>query len=165
MFGGVAISLRTFSTVEGLPVISLSTAKECGHVLDLLYENGSVTGFIIDPKGWFQKHLFLPVSYVASIGSDGVMIEDTNMLKPYSAKEKEAFPLKNGKRRLQGIALLTAEGEKLGLLEDVYFLEEMGTIVGYEVTEGLVADLVEGRRVVKCNSKLTIAGGRAILTE
>jgi uncharacterized protein YrrD len=61
--------------------------------------------------------------------------------------------------------LLTAEGEKLGLLEDVYFLEEVGTIVGYEVTEGLVADLVEGRRVVKSNSKLTIASGRAILTD
>ena len=61
--------------------------------------------------------------------------------------------------------MLTAEGEKLGLLEDVYFMEELGTIIGYEVTEGLVADLVEGRRVVKTNASLTIADGRAILSD
>ncbi|MDT8861515.1 PRC-barrel domain-containing protein [Alkalihalobacillus sp. MEB130] len=157
--------MRTFSTVEGLPVLSISTGKECGHVVDLCYENGLVTGFLIDPKGWFAKHLFLPVNHITSIGPDGVMVKDYYALQPLSKKEKHAFHLKHGKHRLHGTALLTAEGEKLGLLEDVYFLEEVGTIVGYEVTEGLVADLVEGRRVVKSDSKLTIAGGRAILTE
>ncbi len=161
----MAIFLHTFSTVEGLPVLSLSTGKECGHVLDLVYENGAVSGFLVDPKGWFTKHLFLPVEKISNIGTDGVMVKDYRTLQPLSKKEKQAFLLKHGKHRLHGTALLTAEGEKLGLLEDVYFLEEVGTIVGYEVTEGLVADLVEGRRVVKSDSKLTIAGGRAILNE
>ncbi len=165
MFGKVAIALRTFSTVEGLPIISLSTGKEYGHVQDLLYQDGTVIGFLIDPKGWFTKHLFLPVTSIENIGTDGVMISDSHVLKPMTQHEKRAIPLKTGKRRLHGTALLTAEGEKLGLLEDVYFQEEVGTIIGYEVTEGLVADLVEGRSVVKSNSKLTIAGGRAILTE
>jgi uncharacterized protein YrrD len=165
MFGKVAIALRTFATVEGLPVLSLSSGQECGHVLDLFYKEGSVIGFLIDPKGWLTKHQFLPVSSIEHIGTDGVMVTNSHVLKPITRNEKLAFSLKTGKRRLHGTALLTAEGEKLGLLEDVYFLEEMGTIIGYEVTEGLVADLVEGRRVVKSKAKLTIAGGRAILTE
>ncbi|GAE26722.1 hypothetical protein JCM9140_2812 [Halalkalibacter wakoensis JCM 9140] len=155
--------MRTFSTIEGLPVLSITTGKECGHVLDLIYEDGKVSGFLVDPKGWFQKHLFLPVSSITSIGTDGVMVKDGQALQQLKPEQKHAHHLKHGKHRLHGIALLTAEGEKLGLLEDVYFLEEVGTIVGYEVTEGLVADLVEGRRVVKSESTLTIAGGRAIL--
>ncbi len=161
----MAITLRTFSTVEGLPVIALSNGVEYGHVLDLLYENGSVMGFLIDPKGWFTRHLFLPVSSVSSFGQDGIMIEGSQALKPCSKAVKKALPLKNGKRRLHGTPLLTKEGEKLGLVEDVYFLEEMGTIIGYEVTDGLVADLLEGRKVVKSRARLTIGGGRAILTE
>lgn len=161
----MAITLRTFSTVEGLPVIALSSGVECGQVLDLLYEGGCVTGFLINPKGWFAKHLFLPVSAVSSFGQDGVMIEGSHVLKPFSKTEKKAIPLKSGRRRLHGMPLLTKEGEKLGLVEDVYFLEEMGTIVGYEVTDGLVADLLEGRKVVKSQGRLAIGGGRAILTE
>ncbi len=41
------------------------------------------------------------------------------------------------------------EGEKLGIVEDVYFQEELGTIVGYECTDGFFSDLKEGKRVVK----------------
>ncbi|NEU31579.1 hypothetical protein GN156_12475 [bacterium LRH843] len=157
--------MRTFSTVEGLPVISLSTGQESGHVLDLLYKGGCVTGFLIDQKGWFNQHLFLPVSAISSFGQDGLMIEGPWSLIPYTKKEKKWLSLKNGKGRLQGTPLLSKEGVKLGLLEDVYFLEEVGTIVGYEVTDGLVADLLEGRKVVKSKGSLTIGGGRAILSD
>ncbi|GAE35070.1 PRC-barrel domain-containing protein [Halalkalibacter akibai] len=128
--------MRTFSTVEGLPVISLSSGEECGHILDLFYENGSICGFMIDAKGWFTKHQFLPVSAIKSIGTDGVMVEHPQDLKPITHKIKNCYSLKTGKKKLHGTALLTAEGEKLGLLEDVYFMEELGTIIGYEVTEG-----------------------------
>ncbi|MBP3951378.1 PRC-barrel domain-containing protein [Halalkalibacter suaedae] len=156
--------MRTFSTVEGLPVLSRASGEECGHMIDLIYLNGHVSGFMVDPKGLLTRHLFLPVENVLSFGDDGIMIKSSSELKPY-VKDKQAFLLRHGKRRLQGTALLTKEGEKLGLLEDVYFHEELGRIVGYEVTEGLVADLIEGRRVVNSQANLTIAGGRAILTE
>ncbi len=146
-------------------MISLANGHEYGHVIDLLYDEGTAKGFVIDPKGWFVKHQFLPIKSIMSIGTAGVMIGNSHVLKPLSLNEKKAIPLKTGKRRLHGTALLSAEGEKLGLLEDVYFMEELGTIIGYEVTEGLVADLVEGRKVVKSQGKLTVAGGRAILTE
>lgn len=39
---------------------------------------------------------------------------------------------------------MSNEGKKLGLLEDVYFMEEVGTIVGYELTDGFFSDITEG---------------------
>lgn len=164
MFGKVAITLRTFSTVEGLPVIDLSSGNECGHVLDMLFSGQEVTGLVIDQKGWFNHHLFLPISKVSSFGSEGVMIETHDVLRPFKNQRKEAYPLKLGKHRFQGMPLLTAEGEKIGLVEDVYFTEELGTIVGYEVTDGLLADIVEGRKVIKSKGQLTIGEDRAILS-
>ncbi|WP_088102598.1 PRC-barrel domain-containing protein [Halalkalibacter urbisdiaboli] len=157
--------MRTFSTIEGLPVIDLSSGNECGHVLDLLFSGQEVIGFVIDQKGWFNHHLFLPISAVSSFGNDGVMVEERKVLHPYKKEYKEeAFPLKLGKRKFQGKPLLTTEGEKIGLVEDVYFSEEVGTIIGYEVTDGLLADIVEGRKVVKSKGQLTIGEDRAILS-
>jgi len=52
--------------------------------------------------------------------------------------------------------LLSSEGQKLGLLEDVYFTEEVGTIIGYEVTDGFFADITEGKKVIKTNEPLKI---------
>ena len=45
--------------------------------------------------------------------------------------------------------MMTKEGERLGILEDVYFMEEVGTIVGYELSDGFFSDIMEGKRVVK----------------
>jgi uncharacterized protein YrrD len=41
-------------------------------------------------------------------------------------------------------------------LEDVYFQEEVGTIIGYELSDGFFSDLVEGRRMIKKPNKLFI---------
>ena len=88
------------------------------------------------------------------------MIQDVKDASIYHKKKTEHH-LKQGKEKLSGRPLLTSEGEKLGLVEDVYFMEELGTIVGYEVTEGLIADIKEGRKVVKTEHPLTI--GKDIL--
>ena len=48
--------------------------------------------------------------------------------------------------------MISKEGERLGLLEDVYFLEEVGTIVGYELSDGFFSDIMEGKRVIKTGS-------------
>ncbi len=164
MFGKVASTLRTFSTVEGLPIIELSGGRELGQVLDLLFSGQQVTGFVIDKKGWMNRHLFLAVEDVSSFGQDGIMIDNASKLQPYKTNERQAYPLKQGKEKVRGKSLLTTEGEKLGLVEDVYFNEEVGTIIGYEVTDGLLADIVEGRKVVKGKGKLTVGKDKAILS-
>ena len=35
------------------------------------------------------------------------------------------------------------------MLDDVYFLEEVGTIVGYELTDGFFSDITQGKRVIR----------------
>jgi uncharacterized protein YrrD len=161
----VGSTLRTFSTIEGLPVIEQSSGKECGHVLDLLVNDQErIEGFVVDRKGWLNHHLFLPVEAVMSFGYDGVMVRSEEDLSRYNRNDHHSHTLKLGKRRLQGLALLTTEGEKVGLVEDVYFEEEVGTIVGYEVTDGLVADLVEGRKVIKAKGPLIVGKDKAIVS-
>lgn len=133
----------------------MATGEEIGKIEDLFLDNsGNVTGFLMDKKGWFNRDMFVPITSITSIGHDGLMIKDRKLLKNYQKHKHTFTPLQH--KGIKGKPLVTSEGEKLGLLEDVYFMEELGTIVGYEVTDGLFADLTEGKKVVKTDEPLLI---------
>jgi len=156
MFEG-GVLLRTFSSVKDLPVYDKGTGKELGRVLDLCIDNtGTVNGLLMDSKGLFKKNKFILLSQISSFGIDGIMI--SSELKPESITRKliGLHFLQMGQNRIIGKPLVTVEGEKLGLVEDVYFMEELGTIIGYEVTDGFFADMTEGRKVFKSSKPLTI---------
>lgn len=139
-------SLRTLSLLKGLPVFVTSTGEKLGTVFDLcLAEHGRVEGLILRKGALIKKSYLIPFEEVSSFGADGVMIEETTILQPL----KETYQLFEGKERLVGKPLVSSTGESLGILADVYFQEELGTIVGYECSDGFFADITEGKRVVK----------------
>ena len=99
---------------------------------------------------------------MTSFGVDGVMIEDRKQLEPL-IETFDNYTFETG-QPLLGKALMTKEGQRLGILEDVYFLEEVGTIVGYECSDGFFSDIIEGKRVVKTDKPPAI-GKDAIIVD
>lgn len=147
MFQEGGTTLRTFSLLKGLPVIELKSGTKIGEVHDLsITGDGMVRGLIVRKGTFLKKDLLLEVSDVSSFGWDGVMIETATTLEPFKHLNEYTFDSQN---RLTGKMMMTREGERLGLLEDVYFKEELGTIVGYELSDGFFSDMLEGKRVVK----------------
>jgi uncharacterized protein YrrD len=139
--------LRTFSLLKGLPIFELKTGSKIGEVCDLnISNNGVVRGLLVKKGVFFKKTYIINVQNVSSFGFDGVMIEDREVLEPLT--EHKEFTFEN-RDRLSGRMMMTNEGERLGMLEDVYFLEEAGTIVGYELSDGFFSDIIEGKRVVR----------------
>ena len=148
--------MRTFSVLNGLSVISLQSGKEIGKVIDLLFYETSVKGLLIDKNGWLNNHLVVPLKNIYSIGQDALIIENVKVLSSYDKRKYPFYSLHNGAKKIDGKTLMSTEGEKLGLVEDVYFNEKMGNIVGYEVTDGFIADLKEGKHVLKTTAPLTV---------
>lgn len=139
--------MRTFSLLKGLPIFELKTGSKIGEVCDLNISNdGMVRGLLVKKGVFFKKTYVISVQNVSSFGFDGVMIEDRDVLEPLT--EHKEFTFEN-RDRLFGRMMMTNEGERLGMLEDVYFLEEAGTIVGYELSDGFFSDIIEGKRVVR----------------
>ncbi|MBY0123894.1 PRC-barrel domain-containing protein [Bacillus sp. S/N-304-OC-R1] len=139
--------MRTFSLLKGLPVIEINSGTKIGEVFDLsISRRGIVTGLIVRKGALFKKTFLLEVKEVSSFGWDGVMVESEDVLQPIKKTAQYTFETQNP---LTGKMMMTREGERLGLLEDVYFLEELGTIVGYELSDGFFSDMLEGKRVVK----------------
>ncbi|MEW8986288.1 MAG: PRC-barrel domain-containing protein [Bacillus sp. (in: firmicutes)] len=139
--------MRTYSLVKGLPVFDLRNGSKLGEVCDLcISSNGKVEGLLLKKKTMFHKMNRIEIENVVSFGTDGVMVSQPQVLEPLV--EPPDFTIEH-QHKLTGKMVMSAEGEKLGLVEDVYFLEELGTIVGYECTDGFFSDIKEGKRVVK----------------
>ncbi|GIN10494.1 hypothetical protein J26TS2_03610 [Shouchella clausii] len=155
--------MRTVQALIGLPVISNATGIEHGRVVDALFDGKEVVGLTVKRTHLFAHHAFLPIGEIAHAGQEAVMIAGEQALKPVNREQKMLHPIHTGRRRFKGKPLLSEEGETLGLVEDVYFNVELGTIIGYEVTDGWLSDIKEGRKVVK-GQRLVISKERAILS-
>ncbi len=153
--------MRTFSLLKGLPIFELKTGAKIGEVCDLCVTNqGIVKGLLVKKGVILKKNLYLSVQDVSSFGFDGVMIEDREVLE--AIQVNEGYTIEN-KQRLLGRMIMTAEGERLGFLEDVYFLEEVGTIIGYEISDGFFSDMMEGKRVIKAEQPPAIGKDAIII--
>lgn len=138
------------------------TGEKLGEVFDLcLCESGKVEGLLIKKGAILKRNSFIDIKDISAFGHDGVMIEDETVIQPAN----DLFhPIFEGREKLLGKPVLSSEGEQLGLLNDVYFNEELGTIVGYECSDGFFADITEGKRVIKTNEPPKI-GKDAIIVE
>jgi uncharacterized protein YrrD len=148
MFGKVASSLRTFTTIKGIPVYAIESGSCIGKIEDLLFKNnGDIQGLLYNPKNILKGKKVIPLESIKSIGPDGLLINEAN-LSHFTKNMNEYYSLEH-QNKVIGKPLMTEEGEKLGLVQDVYFQEELGKIEGIEVTDGWFADITEGRKVVK----------------
>lgn len=139
--------MRTFSLVKGLPVFELKSGAKLGEVCDLsISGDGEVKGLLVKKKSLFNKMNIISMQNIVSFGPDGVMVGQHQVLEPVIQSPEYTLEHQRG---LAGKMIMSSEGEKLGLVQDVYFKEELGTIIGYECTDGFFSDIKEGKRVVK----------------
>ncbi len=157
----VRYSLRTFSLLKGQPIFEARTGSKIGEVIDLYIIDGMVKGLMVTKGAFFKQNYYLDIHNVTSFGWDGVMIEDDDQLDKLKATPEYTLTHQHS---LSGKMLLSRSGETLGLLEDVYFQEEVGTIVGYEITDGFFSDITEGKQVIHSQTPPAI-GKDAIIVD
>jgi uncharacterized protein YrrD len=139
--------LRTYSLLKGMPIYNVRSGKKLGDVCDLsISENGKVTGLLIKKGVLLKQTYFLAIDKVTSFGWDGVMTEGSEQLEKLKSPPEYTI---SHQSPLYGKMMLSKSGDSLGLLKDVYFQEELGTIVGYEVTDGFFTDITEGKQVIE----------------
>ncbi|MGG3469314.1 PRC-barrel domain-containing protein [Neobacillus pocheonensis] len=154
--------MRTFSLLKGQPVFETKKGTRIGEVHDLcISSSGKVNGLLVKKGVLFKQFLFLDIQKVASFGCDGVMIEDAECLEKLN--ESPDYTLTH-QHSLDGMMMLSRSGESLGMLKDVYFQEELGTIVGYEITDGFFSEITEGKQVIQSGEPLAI-GKDAIIVD
>lgn len=131
----------------GLPVY-LKDGKLVGRIQDFGFDEfWQVACVVLDTKVWFRQAVrIVKWSDVTVIGDDALFIRDRSAVSTIERKHL-LRSFHTGLIRLKDLPVYTVDGQELGRVSDVYFGKSQGTqIVGYELTDGFLADVFEGRR-------------------
>ncbi|MDH7578025.1 MAG: PRC-barrel domain-containing protein [Bacillota bacterium] len=137
--------MRKGREIIGLPVLNLATGKEIGFVQDLVWcpEACKLTYIILEEVGILCRPRFIRYQDVVNVGKDAITV--SGEMLPEGEINLETSPRAT---RVTGVPVITTEGENLGTIEDVVFTLPGGELLGYEISAGLVEDLISGRSIL-----------------
>ncbi|USG64068.1 PRC-barrel domain-containing protein [Brevibacillus ruminantium] len=141
--------MRKALDVIGMPVVSLETGEEIGIIRDILVDSGKwqVLGVLLSEQGWFQSGTYIPFDRIHAVGESCLTVSGIDAVTSLNhLAASDPAGILTGKLKLKGKAVISASGDQLGRLEDVYFSADWEKIVGYELSNGWLADVTEGRK-------------------
>ncbi|WP_223069273.1 PRC-barrel domain-containing protein [Paenibacillus caui] len=134
----------------GLSVFDTENGKEIGKVRDfLLSEDWKIEGIVLEGKGFLSPNIKAVLwDDIVAYGEDAVMIRNQQAIRKMDAENiQNTFALGGGK--VKELPVLTNDGVLMGHVSDVYFDQHLGnTITGFEISDGFISDLVEGRKLL-----------------
>lgn len=122
--------------IAGLPVVSIAQGEALADVKDVVYnpEQGHLLGFTLNKRGFLRGPLkaVLPMSGVAAIGRDAVMVADADVCEEKGSALAGEVQSSAG-RNVVGNDVLTDAGHRLGKVVDIVVAADSGEVLGYEL--------------------------------
>lgn len=140
----------------GLPLISTSQGDKLGNVQEIILnvKKGVITGFVLDKGGFLREKKIVDAGQIKSIGDSAITVPFHEL--KYDS-ELENYSNCINYKNIIGKPVYTHCGKSLGIIQDILVNEENGHIVGFEVSEGIIHDILEGRGIIPL-PKSTIYG-------
>jgi len=134
--GGADARLLVRATeLAGLPVVSIAEGEALADVKDVLYspDEGHLLGFTLNKRGFLRGPMkeVLPMSGVAGIGRDAVMVADADVCEEKGGLAAEAQS--SASRNVVGNDVLSDAGHRLGKVTDIVVAVDSGEVLGYEL--------------------------------
>lgn len=135
--------MRRTRDIVGLPVLNLKTGDQTGWVQDVVFndETNQVVGVLLEGAHFFQSAKGIPREAVVAVGKDALTVNDVSVQEIAGTR----WSAKVGNR------VYTQGGDAKGTIDDVFLDDSMQTVVGFEISDGLFADLVHGRGAILQN--------------
>lgn len=134
--------------IISLPVISLKGNKQIGEVKDIVYDCGAgVLGYIIENGGWLKECKVLLHQDVLKIDGEAITIADEALIKKLSAFPEIKEACKKG-GDVRGRRVEKQDGSYVGVVQDLVLQDFSGPITGYEISDGIIQDLLDGRSTI-----------------
>jgi uncharacterized protein YrrD len=149
--------MRKARDLVGLPVVELERGEHVGEVRDVLFTTEGAFHSLVTAKGTvLTASKILPKSKIRAIGQDAITIERAGDIEEFRDETGLIRSLIKGDVHFVGKEVMTQDGTYLGTVEDVYLDGDLNTIVGYEVSEGFLVDLKEGRKVLHTHPEIMV---------
>ena len=132
--------MRRIRELIGLPVLDLKSGDSIGWVQDLVLDNDKdeVIGILLEGGHLFRSEKGIPRKAIMTVGKDALTVSS-----------KTVEPLKGTRWSDKvGNEVYTQGGDARGTIEDVFLDDSAEKMVGFEVSDGLFADLLHGRGTI-----------------
>jgi uncharacterized protein YrrD len=150
--------MRKAKSLLGLSVITHNDGKNLGTVRDLIFSENSqkLLALLTSDRELFGMidAVCVPWNQVREVGTDALMVESEDSQQKVHADAIIAESY-DARRSIDGKQVTTDQGEKLGHISDLY-LDESGYVSAFEISGGVFADALGGKRYLAMPSTLKV---------
>lgn len=155
------------SDLIDLPIFTLKESKSSKFTVKSLLLDGinNRIAAIICKEGTLKKSCqIIPYEKIISIDINGIIIADIKCIQKLPIKELNNYLQLDA---LINKAVKSSSGDLFGILTDIYINLLNGRITSYELSEGYIDDIVNGRRIIKISTNLgnTLVNKEIILSQ
>lgn len=129
--------MRRIREIVGLPVLDLTSGDPIGWVQDVIIDSDKdeVVGILLEGGHFFQSTKGIPRHAIVAFGKDALTVSKKNVEELSGTRWSDKV----------GNEVYTQGGEARGKIEDVFLDDAVDKMLGFEVSDGLFADLIHGR--------------------
>lgn len=144
--------------IIGLPLIDISTGTELGVVKVCLFslDEKRLLGFIIGDRGHSEHRFGLALDDVRSIGQDSITVEAVECLVKFDDVSLTLGDASTNELLAVGKRVVTESGRDVGTVKDAVIDIVTGSVIGYEVSESVIQDILQGRNFISSESITTV---------
>lgn len=146
--------MEKYSEVIGLPVICIDNGRKLGIVEEVIFcpKRKKVLGLLLERKSCHVRKKLLLARDIYEMGKDAVIVADCSCLT--DMKKAALLNELGDKGSVLGLRIFTRSGEDIGVVKDVLFDYQSGSIEGVEVSDGLLQDIITGRNILPLFGKV-----------
>lgn len=132
--------MRRAREIIGLPVLDLKSGDSIGWVQDLVLDNekDEVVGILLEGGRFFQSAKGILRQMIVAVGKDALTVQEKKIVELKGTRWSDKV----------GNEVYTQGGDARGRIEDIFLDDSVTEIVGFEVSDGLFADLLHGRGTI-----------------
>ena len=137
--------MRKGNSVIGKDILSLEDGTHLESVRDLIVDAGGqrLVAIVVEESGLMSPARVIPIGEVTSFGKDAVVVRGPDSIVPTN-EDETLRTIVEQKEKILGKQVYTVQGDDQGKIADIYFDEPTGTVMGYEVSGGLLGDVAKG---------------------
>lgn len=132
----------------GLPVLIIGTGVQIGEVKEVILdlEHAAVRGILLSDATWFSNDQGILFKDIFRVGRDAVMVRAAYAIQELSMTKMPGIVYHLCD--LLDKQIYTETGVSIGVLVDAIYNEATGEIKAYEISDGLITDLLYGRKIM-----------------
>ncbi|WHH59679.1 PRC-barrel domain-containing protein [Petroclostridium sp. X23] len=157
-----------FSTMIGLPVISVQSGEKIAIVKDIIFDTQikKILALAVHCKKVIFNHRIILMENIINIGTSAVLIKNSDGLISYDVLSQSRF--KNAKKYMEefiGTPVYSNNGMNIGDIQDISFDWEIGSLEELQVSDGIVQDIIEGLKIIPVAESIQLEQGIVMIDQ